>query len=180
MSTTRAGAAEETVLPMPNCPKAFSPQQFTVPSERTAQVWPMPAARVARLSGCAAPFLKVSVAVNVSIWPTTRDGCSGVSRIAASEKGESEVEVKIGPGLLRTPPIVTTTGPVVAPSGTVAITWLSIQPRTAARVPLKVTMPGPSLPPNPDPVMITDPPEGPDSGKSDEIVGRKTERTEKI
>src|SRR5581483_7496317 len=148
MSTTRAGAAEEKVLPMPNCPKTFSPQQFTVPSERTAQVWPMPAARVARLSGCAAPFLKVPVAVNVSIWPTTRDGCSGVSRIAASEKGESEVEVKIGPGLLRTPPIVTMTGP--------------------------------SIPPNPDPVMITDPPEGPDSGKSDEIVGRETERTEKI
>jgi hypothetical protein len=37
------GVEEPVVVPLPNCPKSFRPQHFTVPPERSAQVWKAPA-----------------------------------------------------------------------------------------------------------------------------------------
>src|SRR5215831_5514984 len=52
-----------------------------------------------------------------------------------------------------TPPVVTTTGPVVAPVGTIAVMLVSVQLFTVAESPLKVTDPVLAL--KPLPVMVT-------------------------
>jgi hypothetical protein len=72
---------------------------------------------------------------------------------------------------LLAPPVVTTTGPVVAPTGTVATMLVGLQlPIVVAGVPLKVTV-LPCIVPKLDPAIVTDWPGVPAFGVSDEIAG---------
>ena len=80
---------------------------------------------------------------------------------------EDPVTVKLTP-LLATPLTVTTTLPVVAPTGTVALIEVSLQLVVAAAVPLKVTLP---LVPNLCPYIVTEVPTSPDLGFSCVIMG---------
>ena len=57
--------------------------------------------------------------------------------------------------LLPTPPTVATIGPVVAPTGTVAVICVSLQPCTEVGIPLKVTLP---MLPKPVPEIVTEVP----------------------
>jgi hypothetical protein len=79
-----------------------------------------------------------------------------------------EVAVKVRP-LLLVPLTVTTTGPVVAPVGTVAMISVGFQVVVAAVIPLNVTVPG--VEPKFDPMMLTDIPVGPEGGDSLVMVG---------
>lgn len=74
------------------------------------------------------------------------------------------VTVKLFP-LLATPDTVTTTFPVVAVLGTVALTVPEDQLVTVATVPLNLTVLEPCVVPKPLPVMVTDVPTGPDVGE---------------
>ena len=78
--------------------------------------------------------------------------------------------VKLFP-LLATPPTVTTTFPVVAALGTVALILEDPQLVTDALVPLKVTVLLPCDVPKFEPVIVTDVPTGPDVGERLEMVG---------
>ncbi len=60
--------------------------------------------------------------------------------------------------LLGPPVVVTTTLPVVAPAGTVAVILPTLQAVTVAVAPLKVTLPVPCEAPKPDPAITTDAP----------------------
>ena len=53
------------------------------------------------------------------------------------------VTVKLTPALATPPAAVTTTLPVVAPVGTIAVMLVTLQLETVAVVPLKVTLPVP-------------------------------------
>ena len=66
--------------------------------------------------------------------------------------------------LLGTPATLTTTGPVVAPAGTVTVTVPVPQPVTVAGTPLKVTVLVPCEAPKPAPPMVTEVPTGPSGG----------------
>jgi hypothetical protein len=73
------------------------------------------------------------------------------------------------PGLLEVPPgVVTLIGPVGAPAGTVAVSWLPEVTVKAAAVPLKDTavVPVKSLP-----ATVTEVPGHPEAGVNEEIVG---------
>lgn len=78
-------------------------------------------------------------------------------------EGGGRVTVNVAP-LLATPPTVTTTAPVVAPAGTVAVTLLAFQLVTVAAVPLKVTVLLPWLDPKFDPLIVTAVPITPEAG----------------
>jgi hypothetical protein len=73
--------------------------------------------------------------------------------------------------LLATPPIVTTTFPVVAPAGTGATMLVADQVVGAAVVPLNVTVLVPLVAPKFAPVIVTDAPTAPLAGDSVVIVG---------
>jgi hypothetical protein len=73
--------------------------------------------------------------------------------------------------LLATPPTVTTTFPVVAALGTVALMLVDPQLVTDAEVPLKVTVLLPCDVPKFEPVIVTDVPTAPDVGERLEMVG---------
>lgn len=85
-----------------------------------------------------------------------------------------EVTVKLVP-LLATPPTVTTTAPVVAPVGTVAVMVVAFQTIAAAAVPLNVIVLVPCVDPKFVPVMVTEAPIGPAAGPMPLIVGGGTE-----
>jgi hypothetical protein len=80
-----------------------------------------------------------------------------------------------GPGvtnltpLLRVPPTFTTTGPVVAPAGTVATMAEGFQPVTLADSPLNATVP--CVEPKSAPVIVTEVPAGPSVGSSPNMDG---------
>jgi hypothetical protein len=76
--------------------------------------------------------------------------------------------VKLTP-LLAVPSTVTTTLPVVAPEGTLAIIEESVQVATEAVVPLNVTVPG--VEPKFVPVIVTDVPTAPDDGDRPLMLG---------
>ena len=71
--------------------------------------------------------------------------------------------VKVTP-LLATSPTVTTTLPVVAPTGTVTVMEVSLQLVGVAAVPLKVTVLVPRVAPKPVPLIVTEVPSGPEAG----------------
>lgn len=71
--------------------------------------------------------------------------------------------------LLVIPPVVTVTGPVVAPVGTVAVMLVLLQEVIVAFDPLNSTVP--CVPPKPLPLMTTEPPTGPFGGARLEITG---------
>ena len=58
---------------------------------------------------------------------------------------------------------ITTTFPVVAPEGTVAVMLVALQPETVADVPLKVTVLLPCVEPKFVPVIVTDVPNNPET-----------------
>ena len=79
--------------------------------------------------------------------------------------------VKLTP-LLATPPTVTTTLPVVAPLGTLAVIEPAAQLATlVADVPLKVTVLVPCGEPNPDPDIVTEAPTAPEDTESPVMFG---------
>ena len=78
------------------------------------------------------------------------------------------VTVKFTP-LLATPPTVTTTFPVFAPTGTVVAMLVGLQLVTLAAVPAKVTMLAPWLAPNPVPAIVTTVPTVPELGVRTEM-----------
>jgi hypothetical protein len=73
--------------------------------------------------------------------------------------------------LLATPPTVTTTLPVVAPLGTVAVMLAALQLVAVAAVPLKVTVLVPCAAPKFVPAIATEVPTGPDVGFKLAILG---------
>ena len=64
--------------------------------------------------------------------------------------------------------VVTATGPVVAPAGTVAVIWVSEVTVNVAVVPLNFTAVAPV---KPLPVMVTEVPDGPEVGVNEETAG---------
>ena len=64
--------------------------------------------------------------------------------------------------------VVTATGPVVAPAGTVAVIWVPEVTVNVAAVPLNFTAVAPV---NPVPVMLTDVPAAPEVGVNEETTG---------
>jgi hypothetical protein len=76
------------------------------------------------------------------------------------------------------PPRVTLIFPVVAPVGTVAVSWVPVgfQENVVALVPLNFTE---LVPTNPEPLMVTTVPTGPLDGENDVIVGAHEELTVK-
>ena len=78
--------------------------------------------------------------------------------------------VKVLP-LLAVPETLTTTGPVVAPVGTLATMPVALQLVTVAALPLNVTVLVPWLVPNAVPAIVTDAPIAPDVGASVAMVG---------
>src|SRR5262245_48301256 len=76
--------------------------------------------------------------------------------------------VKLTP-LLARPPTVTTTGPVVAPGGTVTVMLVLLHADAVAAAPLNVTRLLPCETPNPFPAMVTVLPIGADIGRTDAI-----------
>jgi hypothetical protein len=73
--------------------------------------------------------------------------------------------------LLATPPTVTKTLPVEAPTGTGTVTPVSLQEVGVAGVPLKVTVLAPWAGPKLVPEMVTEVPTEPDAGERLLIVG---------
>jgi len=78
--------------------------------------------------------------------------------------------VKLTP-LLAAPPTVTTTLPVVAPLGTVAVMLAAPQLAAVVAVPLKVTVLAPCVAPKFVPTIVTEVPTGPDVGFRLVILG---------
>src|SRR5258708_7190691 len=72
--------------------------------------------------------------------------------------------------------MVTTTGPVVAPTGTATPMLLAFQLEGVATAPLKVTVLAPCELPRFDPLIATVVPTGPDIGEIPEMVGTTTEK----
>jgi hypothetical protein len=94
--------------------------------------------------------------------------------------GEFEVTVKYAT-LLGTPQTLTTTLPVVAPTGTK--TWMLVGPQLvagAAVVPLNFTVLEPWLAPKLDPVMVTGVPTGPLVGLKLVVTGAETTAKETL
>ena len=92
---------------------------------------------------------------------------AGLSPLIA---GAGTVTVKPTP-LLATPSTVTTTAPVLAPSGTRAVIRVSLQLEGSASVPANSTVLVPSLPPKFAPLISTLVPTGPEAGFSPLISG---------
>jgi hypothetical protein len=82
----------------------------------------------------------------------------------------AELTVKVTP-LLATPPTVTTTGPVLAPLGTVVVIELVVHAEGTATIPLKVTVLFPWLDPKLPPAIVTTVPTGPTFGDRLVMVG---------
>jgi hypothetical protein len=78
--------------------------------------------------------------------------------------GDGTVTMKFTP-LLATPFTVTTTFPVVAPEGTVAVMLLAVQELAVAAVPLNFTVLLPWLEPKLAPAMVTEVPTAPEVGE---------------
>jgi hypothetical protein len=74
------------------------------------------------------------------------------------------VTVKFTPALATPPAAVTTTLPVTAPAGTVAVMLVLLQEPTVATVPLNVILPLPWVTPKLDPVIVIREPMGPLAG----------------
>jgi hypothetical protein len=87
--------------------------------------------------------------------------------------GAGTVTVKLTP-LLATPPTVTTTFPVVAPAGTVALMLVVFQLVAAAATPLNVTVLVPCVVPKFAPLIATDVPTNPDVGFKLAMLGAGT------
>jgi hypothetical protein len=84
--------------------------------------------------------------------------------------GAGTVTVKLTP-LLAAPPTVTTTFPVVAPAGTVAVMLVALQLVGVAATPLNVTALVPCVAPKFAPAIVTDVPTNPDAGFKLVILG---------
>ena len=95
-------------------------------------------------------------AANVTDVPASPDVGDKVVMLGVST-------VKFTP-LLLTPLAYTTTLPVVAPVGTVALINVALQPGVAAVVPLNVTLPEPLVAPKLVPVIVTGAPTAPEVG----------------
>jgi hypothetical protein len=117
------------------------------------------------LVACVAPKF---VPVIVTEAPTTPDVGFNAVRV-----GGGGGTVNITP-LLSWPPTVTTTFPVVAPTGTGATRLVALQLVGVAAVPLNVTVLFACVPPKRVPVMVTDVPSAPDAGFRVVMVGGGT------
>src|SRR5467141_3701141 len=87
--------------------------------------------------------------------------------------GAGTVTVKLIP-LLATPPTVTTTFPVVAPAGTVAVMLVALQLVGTAPTPLNATVLVPCVAPKFAPAIVTDAPTNPDDGFKLVMLGART------
>jgi hypothetical protein len=82
-----------------------------------------------------------------------------------------------GPGVMKTVPLLSvpamfiTTGPVVAPVGTIAVTLAELQLVTLATIPLNATVLVPWVGPKSAPAMVTTVPAGPNGGDKLNIAG---------
>jgi len=119
----------------------------------------------------AAVLLKATAAAPVNALPlmVTEDP-------TAADGGDTPVMLGAGcdvtlkdAGLLEVPPgVVTLIGPVVAPDGTVAVSWLPEVTVKAVAVPLKDTA---VVPVKPLPTTVTEVPAQPEAGVNEEMVG---------
>lgn len=103
------------------------------------------------------------VPVIVTDVPTSPKGGVRLATVGAAGGGGGAVTVKSTP-LLITPLASTTTFPVVAPVGTVAVMLVPVQLVTEAVLPLKMTALVPWVAPKFDPAMVNDVPTGPEVG----------------
>jgi hypothetical protein len=104
--------------------------------------------------------------VTVTAVPTTPDVTDKVVMLGAA------VTVNVVPPLATPPAAVTTTLPVVAPLGTVAVMLLAPQlVIVVAVVPLNFTLPFPTLGPKLDPAITIDDPTAPVFGVSEVMLG---------
>src|SRR5260370_2950888 len=87
--------------------------------------------------------------------------------------GAGTVTVKLPP-LLAAPPTVTTTFPVVAPAGTVAVMLVALHAVAVAATPLNATVFVPCVAPKFAPLIVTDVPTNPDAGFKLVILGAGT------
>jgi hypothetical protein len=78
--------------------------------------------------------------------------------------------------LLATPPTVTTTGPVVAPAGTVVLMAVELHLIGEAAVPLNDIVLAPAALPKPEPLMVTVLLTVPEAGETVLIVGVPREK----
>jgi hypothetical protein len=81
-------------------------------------------------------------------------GVPSLARVTIPEIAPLEEKVKFTP-LLAVPPTVTTTRPLVALLGTDATMEVALQLVGLAATPLKVTVPVPTVDPNPVPEIVT-------------------------
>ena len=113
-------------------------------------------------------FLVVSLTLKP---PPATAFAGGLLRLSTTRSGVEVVEtVKVTP-LLGVPLTVTTTGPVVAVSGTTAMMDVSLQLVMFATAPLKVTKLVPWTDPKLDPLIVTDVPTLPKFGEMLVMLG---------
>lgn len=113
---------------------------------------------------CVAPKFDPAIVTDA---PTAPDVGDRLLMLAAG------TTVKLWP-LLAVPETVTTTFPVVAPVGTVAVILVVLQLVIVAVVPLNLTVLLPCVEPNPEPATVTDAPIAPDVGERLVIEGAAT------
>jgi hypothetical protein len=113
---------------------------------------------------CVAPKL---VPIIVTDVPTAPEVGERLMMVGAATS-ESTLKLTL---LLATPDTVTTTGPVVAPFGTVTVMLVVLQLVTEAIVPLNVIVLEPWMAPKPLPEIVRDDPTGPELGDKPAITG---------
>jgi hypothetical protein len=100
----------------------------------------------------------------------TADPATPVGGVTVVMLGALVVTVKLTP-LLATPPTVTTTFPLVAPTGTGTMMLVPLQLVGVAVVPLNFTVLVPCVPPKFVPAIVTGDPKAPDSGPMVRMLG---------
>ena len=118
----------------------------------------------------AAVPLKVTAVAPVKPLPVMLTDVPGAPEVGVNEETTGPEPVTVNDAVLVPVPagVVTATGPVVAPVGTVAVIWVPEVTVNVAAVPLKVTAVAPV---KPLPVMLTDVPGAPEVGVNEETAG---------
>jgi len=118
--------------------------------------------KVIVLDPCVAPKLEPVIVMLAPIGPCVR--------LRVEMLGPGLVTVNATP-LLNTPPTVTTTLPVIAPLGTVAVMLVALHIVGVAETPLNVTVLDPWLVPKFAPAIVTEVPMAPEFGVTLEMLG---------
>ena len=145
----------------------------------TTSPWWLPPARASESRRCAQPVVEAVVPLKVTVPEVPKLEPSILTLVSTSPESGSSLEmigpdgggvtVKVTPALDCPPAVLTTTGPVVAPSGTRSRMAWSFHWIGEAVRPLKVTVPVRS--PKLEPWILTSASTKPESGSSREMTG---------